>query len=327
MSINNPTNLVTPDEAMFETLRQFQYLISDTSKSPLLQKSPSGYKRGVDIYSMAALANIIANAMRSFKIAHNIYPSLLKPQGFNQKIFYRKFFEPLQAGKIGNKLATDSFIPDDLRAVLTCPPLVWRSDKHFLPANDAIAPGNYYLKANHGSNFNCAIQYPLNEEDKAALESECERWLNSTYGVLSGEWWYNVFKKEIFIEENISPEQPAMSFNFFVTAGEVVYVCMHLKQTGEELYMDSEFNAIHDNDNKDNFLKIIGAFKNDTKEKLKYYAAAIGKTFSFVRVDFFIGSDEKIYLAELTLSPGNGLADRPAGFDEKLGQLWQFAAY
>lgn len=305
-------------------MQQLGVLVTTIENNPLLQKPPAEYKRGIDIYSMASVITIMSNAMRAFKSAHDAYPDILNPTGFNQKILYRKFFEPLLFGKVGNKLATGFFIPDDLREVLTCPPLVWRSEKHYLPANDAIEPGHYYLKANHGSNFNCAIQYPLTPAQRLDLEVETARWLNSTYGVRSGEWWYNVFKKEIFIEKNISPNQPAISFNFFVAAGAVVYICMHSKQTNEELYLDDVFQPIHDNANRQRFLEISQALRNDTKEKLKAYAAAIGKDFSFVRVDFFVGSDETIYLAELTLSPGNGLPNRPVGFDQRLGELWIF---
>lgn len=310
------------DEATLEAMRQLGVLVTSVEHNPLLQKPAADYKRGIDIYSMASMITIMSNAMRAYKSVHDVYPDILNPQGFNQKILYRKFFEPLLIGKVGNKLATSFFIPDELRTALTCPPLVWRSEQHFLPANDAVKPGHYYLKANHGSNFNRAIQYPLTSEQRLDLEAETQRWLNSTYGVRSGEWWYNVFKKEIFIENNISPDQPAISFNFFVTAGKVVYICMHLKQTNEELYLDDDFLPIHDNANRARFLEIIQALKQDTKEKLKSYAAAIGKSFSFVRVDFFVGSDETVYLAELTFSPGNGLPSRPEGFDERLGVLW-----
>jgi hypothetical protein len=312
-----------PDDAMLQVIQQLNALKSSCedrlSSKPLLLD----YRRGIDIYSMSTLIKVMANTMRAFKSVHGVYPSMLVPQGFNQKIFYRKFFEPLQVGKVGNKLSTSFFIPADLQNDLTCPTLVWRSEEPFLPTNDEIPAGNYYLKANHGSNFYCKIRYPLTQVQRLRLEDECKRWLKSNYGVSFGEWWYNVFKKEVFIEKDISPEKPAISFNFFVVSGEAVFICMHLKQTNEELYLDIEFNPIHDNLNKRKFMRILHSLKQETREKLIMYASKIGAAFSFVRVDFFIDCDEQIYLAELTLSPGNGLVVRPDGFDEKLGDLWK----
>lgn len=323
MTIGEPTLI---DEATTEALKQLRYLTESASENLLLKKLPKDYRRGVDVYSMSAMLKVMANAMCLFKNAHGIYPDIVKPKGFNQKIFYRKFFEPLLAGKVGNKLSTAFFIPENLRTQLHCPKVVWRSSTPVLPNNHVLAAGYYYLKANHGSNCYRQIQYPLTDHDKQLLEAECQDWLKLSYGTSSGEWWYNVFKKEVFIEEDVSPNSTSYSFNFFVAHGRVVYICMHSKQTDEELYFDGEFKPIHDNANKDRFMGIVNAFKTETLANLKAYAAQIGAQFSFVRVDFFIGLAEEIYLAELTLSPGNGLPQRPAGFDEHLGELWHLDA-
>jgi hypothetical protein len=43
----------------------------------------------------------------------------------------------------------------------------------------------------------------------------------------------------------------------------------------------------------------------DTKNQLRRYASLIGCQFRFVRVDFLVDDNQKIYLGELTFSPGN----------------------
>jgi hypothetical protein len=43
----------------------------------------------------------------------------------------------------------------------------------------------------------------------------------------------------------------------------------------------------------------------DTKNKLRRYASLIGNQFRFVRVDFLVDDNQKIYLGELTFCPGN----------------------
>jgi hypothetical protein len=310
------------DEAFLEVLKQLGFIFDSATENQLLKKNLKAFKRGIDFYSMTALVDVMANAMRLFKNAHGAYPNIHHPLGFNEKIFYRKFFEPLLVGKVGNKLETASLIPDSLRSVLSCSKVLWRSASNLLPANDDLPAGHYYLKSNHGSNFYQPIRYPLTIQGRLMLEAECKRWLSSSYGINTGEWWYNVFKKEIFIEEDVSSGQPSMSFNFFVTAGRVVYIGLHLKHTDEELYLDSELKPIHHNANEEKFIRLITSFKKETIENLKWYATQIGAHFSFVRVDFFVGANEKIYLAELTLSPADGLSKRPPGFDENLGALW-----
>jgi hypothetical protein len=191
--------LNSTDEACFEVLTQLGIVLARPTSSPLLKKFPKGYKHGIDFYSMSALAEVMTNAMRLFKKAHGIYPNIYDPQGFNQKIFYRKFFEPLLIGKVGNKLETANFIPDDLRSVLHCPKVLWRSVNNLLPLNDELPKGHYYLKSNHGSNFYEAIYYPITEKARLTLELECKCWLNSSYGINVSEWWYNVFKKKYLL--------------------------------------------------------------------------------------------------------------------------------
>jgi hypothetical protein len=51
-------------------------------------------------------------------------------------------------------------------------------------------------------------------------------------------------------------------------------------------------------------------------------AERIGSGFPFARVDLLLGKDGKLYLAELTFSPANGLAKRPVELDTWLGEKW-----
>lgn len=311
------------DDSYNEALKQLSKLMA-LPNGPFHTQLRKGYQRGIDFYSMSSLIKVLSNSMNVFRKRHGLYPNIVRPQGFNQKIFYRKFFEPILVTYCGNKLKTSSFIPDDIKSELKCPDLLWHSQFPKLPDNDALPAGSYYVKANHGSNFYELVTYPLTIESRALVEKKCSAWLQSSYGLNSGEWWYNVFTKEILIEKNVSPNADSVSLNFFVVKGSIAFICMHLKATDEELYLDSDFNPIEFKSNTEKFHRLIRSLKNETLKQLSLFAQKVGASFSFVRVDFFLGEGEDIYLAELTLSPGNALSFRPRGFDEKLGEWWAF---
>ena len=56
--------------------------------------------------------------------------------------------------------------------------------------------------------------------------------------------------------------------------------------------------------------------------RLGVYESGIKRRFSFVRVDFLLGDDERLYLSELTFSPGNGNLRWPGEMDAQFGALW-----
>jgi hypothetical protein len=58
------------------------------------------------------------------------------------------------------------------------------------------------------------------------------------------------------------------------------------------------------------------------RAQMNQAASLIGGQFGFARVDFLIGDDEKVYLSEITFTPGNGLTYWPDDLDLDLGNLW-----
>ena len=60
------------------------------------------------------------------------------------------------------------------------------------------------------------IDYPLSDDKRSELEYKCKAWLDNQFDYWSGEWWCNVFPKEILIEEDISPEVEFIAIGFYV---------------------------------------------------------------------------------------------------------------
>jgi TupA-like ATPgrasp len=169
------------------------------------------------------------------------------------------------------------------------------------------------------------IRYPLREDEFICLERVCQEWLENSYGVTTGEWWYSTFQKEILIEEPVGIEDNPISWHFYTFNGFVGHIMAHRKSAddyiGEFTSFDGNFDILADVKMRRSITDI--RLTQDTKEQLMRYASLIGGQFSFVRVDFLVDDDQKIYLGELTFCPGNAAN----GFfsDElqiHLGRLW-----
>ena len=189
--------------AYFETFKQLIFIkLSNTSSYE--KSARTGYLRGIDFYAPLNFCSVLANALLNYKKVHGVYPNLVTPQGFSEKVFWFKFFGEVKVPETGNKLLTERFIPEHIRHLISCPQIVWHAKHATLPKNDEIPAGSYYLKASHGSNMFKKIQYPLTDHERVVLELTCHQWLAYSYGIETGEWWYNSFEKEILIEKNIT---------------------------------------------------------------------------------------------------------------------------
>jgi hypothetical protein len=305
------------------------YLIVNRIKaaphSPLHKAPPVGYLRGIDFYKGWRLIPALASAMCVYRRHHGAYPNLLKPRNFDEKLFKSKFFAEIKIPESGNKLLTSRFIPDNLKTEVGVAKTIWHSPIAKLPRNDEIMPGNYFLKASHGAGMFQKIRYPLKEDEFICLEKTCEKWLENKFGLSTGEWWYNTFQKEILIEEQVGAENNSISWHFYTFDGVIGHITAHRKSAsdfiGEYTLFDEDFEIMAGykapRPVKDIFLT------QDTKNQLRRYASLIGGQFRFVRVDFLVDNNQKIYLGELTFCPGNA-ANRflPDELQTYLRNLW-----
>lgn len=280
-----------------------------------------GYMRGIDFYSDAELPKIIGAAFYLFFINHGYFPNLMSPLGFDEKLLWSKFFRPLRVPESGNKLLTAAFIPDVVKQEISCPEIVWRSDSAQLPSNDMVAPGHYYLKSNHGSDRVQRVTYPLDRGERKMLEALCNKWLQKPYGLKNGEWWYNAFSRELFLEKEVTDPGCSLSWNYYVFRGEVLLLSIVRKATSgvEFNCFDHNYEAI-DFGGKDQIQDL--SFHKETACRLGRFASEIGQSFDFVRVDLFDGIDGDPFLNEVTFSPSNGNNKLSPDFDMYLGNRW-----
>jgi FkbM family methyltransferase len=282
-----------------------------------------GHLRGIDFYKGSKLISTVAILMESYRRFHGVYPNVLKPIGFSEKLFKSFFFTEMKVPESGNKLLTSSFIPADLKSSVTVPEIVWHSPMAKLPDNNEIKPGYYYLKASHGSAMFKRIRYPLGDDEFISLEKTCEKWLGNEYGLHSGEWWYNTFEKEILIEEQVGTSDESTSWYFYTFSGIIGLITAHKKsRLGSQFtWFDKNFEILPYQDPKFHRIENV-ILKENTRNELKHYACLIGRQFKFVRVDFLIDDNERIYLGEMTFSPAMALNSFPNELQAHLGNLW-----
>jgi hypothetical protein len=157
------------------------------------------------------------------------------------------------------------------------------------------------------------------------LEKTCEKWLEHKFGLARGEWWYNTFQKEILIEEQVGTENDPISWHFYTFDGVIGHIMAHRKfedGSPSELSLFDENFEILASPKAPRPVKDL-CLTQDTKNQLRRYASLIGSQFRFVRVDFLVDDNQKIYLGELSFCPLNAHNMFLNGeLQSYLGSLW-----
>lgn len=293
--------------------------------SPFATAPPQGYRRGIDHYSRQDLIAALQNVLASYRRACGRYPDLARPRHYSEKVSHAKFFAPIKVPESGNKLLTGSFRPPALAGQVGLPEIVWHHDQPTLPADGQLEPGEYYLKASHGSDMVARIRFPLEAGQREALEAICRRWLSRPFGLEQGEWWYNTFPRRLLIERSISSRIPSLSLLFYVLGGEVALITVFAKalQRGEpnrRLLLDGRFVPLAEQGPGEKLADF--QLSEPLQRRCLEVARSVAEPFHSVRVDLMVGDDGQIYLNEVTFSPNNGLPFVGRDLDLHLGQLW-----
>jgi len=294
--------------------------------SPFHVRPPDGYMRGIDYFDPGSLRSTLTGILAMYEAACGEFPDILSPRKYSEKLNRAKLLAALKVPESGNKLCTAGFIPDSLRDIVSYPRIVWRSKEPLLPANDSLPSGTYYLKVNHGSGMVRRVEFPIQSSLRRSLETEYAGFLRSDFGVAWGEWWYNVFDREVFLEESVSRATPSLSLLFYVIGGEVRFISVDAKAllpgtATRTLYFDCDFALYPWQRTRAERLEGFSV-SDEMKGRLLRVAAAIGGAFESIRVDLMLDDMGGIYLNELThtSNAGRPLANRD--LDLALGALW-----
>jgi hypothetical protein len=295
---------------------------------PFRRAAPPGTVRGIDFYRASRLLPALANALAQYERHHGRLPNLARPAAMTEKLLWAKFFVPVPVPSPGDKLAVGGYVPENLRGRIERPSRPWIGDGPRLPGNDAVPPGDYFLKASHGSGFLMPLRYPLSDAQRELARSKAARWLATDYGTAWGEWWYAPVKRRVFLERRLGDAgEDVPDWKLWVIGGRVrlVHVVRDRSRAPSMVHYTRDFERLEVT--RTDFPPGPALERPRQFDALVEAAEAIGRAFCFARVDCYLPDAQRIVLGEITLCPDNArIAYRPLEFDYWLGEPWDLNA-
>jgi hypothetical protein len=245
-------------------------------------------------------------------------PNFDAPRTFNELVQARKLKDrnPLLP-RLADKVLVKHYVADRLGPDWVIPTL-WHGRK--LPGQPPW-PRPFVVKSNHGSQ---QCLFVRSESDPwPPVKRKAEKWLNSRYAWILGEWLYGQIEPQILVEPFIgSAGSLPVDYKFFVFGGRAAFVQVDTDR--EHAHKRTLFNLDWER------LPVRFQYPIDTREiappatlvRMIEAAETLGHDFDFVRVDFYEVGERPLF-GEMTFYPGSGL-DRfaPASADLMFGQPW-----
>jgi hypothetical protein len=163
-------------------------------------------------------------------------------------------------------------------------------------------PDSFVIKCNHGSGMNIIVRDKA-KIDQVHTRATLNKWLNTNFAFQNGfESHYNDIQRRIFVEQYMTDGHgdSLHDYKFWCFNGEPkIYTINSGNGHGDIMYynMNDEEMNLYGVPHHDEYKK------PRTFDKMVEYARKLSKQFKFVRVDFY-EIDGKIYLGELTFTPG-----------------------
>lgn len=270
------------------------------------------------------MRNAARRGIGAYYRARGRFPDFQAPRDYTQMTLLNSIIAPMPRVIPADKLNVGTFIPENLRDRVR-PAKVHRVfDSAEALSDEGLAPGSYYLKANHGSAQALQITAPFGDAQLSEAREKAGNWLAKSYGTHSSQWWYRLIDRKIYLEEDLreTPDQPIPDFRFHVINGKVALLQLDLglgTDNRNNPVFDGDLNYLPHNFLRDNLgevdLPAQAGFARDA-------AREIGAQFPYVRVDFYLRGDD-LFLGELTFLPNSGRRRiRSKELNEMLCSYW-----
>jgi hypothetical protein len=175
--------------------------------------------------------------------------------------------------------------------------------------------GAVIIKASHGSGWNINVS-PETTVDY--VKTQLSKW-NRTYDTESPiEQHYKHIKPRFYIEEIIDDYATRKSGNARV----FMFRCLHGKPISVGVRQGSVQNS-YDIDFKPLKTPLFSIEKPAAYERMISVAKSLSAPFEFVRIDLYLGADDKIYLSEFTFTPAAGYPFFPMKLEHQYGRQWK----
>lgn len=260
---------------------------------------------------------------KTFKEKIGYQLDLDNPKTFNEKLQWLKLHDhnPIYTTMV-DKYAVKQYVANKIGGQYIIPTLgVW---EHFDDIDFDKLPNQFVLKCTHDSG-SIVVVPDKSKFDKVAAKENLENGLRHNYYYASYEWPYKDVPPKIIIEEyleNVASEG-LHDYKIWCFNGEptyIQYINGRIGKKTEECFFDTNWN-MKDFTYHNPPLK-YGVKKPKCLSEMLKFAKIFAKDIPFIRVDFYVLTDESIKFGELTFYPMSGLEKfHPINVDEALGSM------
>jgi hypothetical protein len=260
--------------------------------------------------------------VRKFMRHQGYEPNLAAPSTFNEKVLHRLLFDRRRIlTTFADKLAVRDYVAQRLASTQNLTAIYGV----FSLAEDLYGfdfPSRFALKANHGCHWNYI--HHGGQFTRMRLVQLSRRWLNSNYGIISGEWCYNDIKPRVYCEEYLGNGYSSpVDYKFFCFSGVARFFAATFdRQSGRKInFYDRDSNLL-DLRLPDVPRKFYAPPPPNLAQMISM-AERLSDGIDFVRVDLYDIGDRVVF-GEMTTNPG-GLAERydPQEWDATFGSYWR----
>jgi len=260
--------------------------------------------------------------MRRHKRIFGVYPNLLHPATYNEKVAHRILFDrrPIWA-RLQDKYAAREYVKERI-GEQALPRLYWvTKDPADIPFD--TLPEKFVVKPSHASGWIALVPDKARLNQRELVET-CHRWLRKNFFYHARERHYKSIVPRIMIEEYISDGTGPVptDYKLHVFGGRVEIISA----------MSGRFRDIRCTVHRRPWTKLNIKWELEQIEKdpapprhletMIEYAEALANGLDYIRVDLYDTAD-KVYFGELTPTPAAGTAPfEPREFDHDMGRLW-----
>ena len=287
-----------------------------------------GFGRGIEFYSGYDLLQIMAWSLAIYASKVGVWPNLLDPRKQTEKLLWMKLFGYLPVPTPANKLTVGESIPREYRDRIHTAKVYWRSSQPALPAPGAVPDGKHFFKANNSSGYNLHVQFPLQAVIIPQLKQRITQMFQRPPLVAGGEWWYAMMQPEIFVEQAIDAPGKFSEWKLHIFNGKLVFLYEREGTLG-----NSTIHTVYDRDFKHIPVQVRQISIGKVRDHLPQFALmrdaaeTIARDMLFARVDFYLTSQGKVFLGEITYCPANAANYySDPGFDRHIGDQWDHLA-
>jgi TupA-like ATPgrasp len=263
---------------------------------------------------------ILVFVMRQHKERFGVFPNIIRPRTFHEKVFHRMLFDrrPILR-QLADKHAVRTFVKERLGEQVLPRWYAVTKDPATIPFDEL--PNQFVVKPTHGSHWVRLVAHkPL--LDRHELIDTCRFWLAQNYYDTSREWAYRRIEPRIVVEEFLSDGTGPVptDYRMLVFDGRVELIA-----TGVGQGADRRSGCYSRTWEK---LRIPTRHKDAVVPRPRRlgemirYAEILGAGLDFVRIDMY-HTAAGVYFGEAAMLPSGGLTSYPPDLDRYLGRLWK----